>query len=170
MDANGAQKGREPDFGKDIVTRTQQFTRYTPPYVIARVLRACLDATVPFRSPIQTARFLPCQDEKNALFTVETVAERDGTVASKQAIKPIRLVLSRTTSISTVVVDGNPLHLGINLKFGAKKLKLSGHSHSGDNRWESHKRQFTSTKGISPHQVPSALQGNAEKPTGRSLF
>lgn len=43
------------------------------------------------------------------------------------------LVLSRTTSISTTVVDENRLQQGLNLKFGAKKLKLWGHSHPGEN-------------------------------------
>ena len=32
------------------------------------------------------ARFLPFQNGKNALFTVEMVAERNGTVASKQVL------------------------------------------------------------------------------------
>jgi len=77
MDANGAQRGREPDSGKDIMTRAQQSTHYTPPHAVARVL------------------------------------------------KPTKLVLSRTTSIPTVMVDDNRLHLGITLKFGAKKLRES---------------------------------------------
>ena len=52
-------------------------------------LSTCLDTKVPFRPPIQIARFLPFQKGKNALFTVETVVERNGTVASKQALKLI---------------------------------------------------------------------------------
>ena len=39
MDANGVQKGREPDFGRDIVIRAEQSTRYTPSYAVARMLK-----------------------------------------------------------------------------------------------------------------------------------
>ena len=49
-------------------------------------LRACSVGTVPFRSPIQMDRFLPFQNGKNPLFTVETVAERNGTVPTEQAL------------------------------------------------------------------------------------
>ena len=55
-------------------------------FVAKRLLRACLDATVPFRSPIQISLFLPFQNGKNALFTVETVAERNGPIFAKQAL------------------------------------------------------------------------------------
>ena len=50
-------------------------------------LGACLDETVPFRSPIQVAIFLPFQNRENALFIVETVAERNCPIFAKQALK-----------------------------------------------------------------------------------
>ena len=54
------------------------------------MLRACSVGTVPFRSPIQMVSFLQFQNGKNPLFTMETVAERNGTVPTEQA-----LILSR---------------------------------------------------------------------------
>jgi len=39
MDANGVQKGREPEFGRDVVIRAEQSTRYTPSYAVARMLK-----------------------------------------------------------------------------------------------------------------------------------
>jgi len=39
MGANGMQKGREPDFGREIVIRAEQSTRYTPSYAVARMLK-----------------------------------------------------------------------------------------------------------------------------------
>ena len=50
-------------------------------------VRACLDATVPFHSLIQMVLFLLFQNRKNALFTVEMVAERNGPVFAKQALR-----------------------------------------------------------------------------------
>jgi len=50
-------------------------------------VRACSVGTVPFRSPIQMVRFLPFQNGKNPLFTMETVAERNGTVPTEQALR-----------------------------------------------------------------------------------
>ena len=49
-------------------------------------LRACLDATVPFRSPIQIALFLPFRNGEKPIFTAETVAERNGPIFGKQAL------------------------------------------------------------------------------------
>jgi len=43
-------------------------------------LRACLDTTVQFRSPIQMAFFLPFQNGENGIFTAETVAQRKGPI------------------------------------------------------------------------------------------
>ena len=51
--------------------------------VIVVIFRACSVGTVPFRSPIQMARFLPFQNGKNTLFTMETVAERNETVPTE---------------------------------------------------------------------------------------
>ena len=49
-------------------------------------LRACLDTTVPFCSPIQMTLFLPFQNRKNPLFIVEMVAERNSPAFAKQAL------------------------------------------------------------------------------------
>ena len=37
---------------------------------LAQYSKACLDATVPFRSPVQIALFLPFQNEEEAIFIV----------------------------------------------------------------------------------------------------
>ena len=47
------------------------------------LLRACLDATVPFGSPIKIALFLPFRNGEKAIFTVETVAQRNGPIVAK---------------------------------------------------------------------------------------
>jgi len=60
-------------------------------------LGACSVGTVPFRSPMQVVRFLPFQNGKNPLFTMETVAERNGTVPTEQAL------IYLSTSLSPVV-------------------------------------------------------------------
>ena len=44
-----------------------------------------MDATVPFRSPIQIALFLPFRNGEKAIFTAETVAQRNGPIVAKQA-------------------------------------------------------------------------------------
>ena len=49
-------------------------------------IRACLDTTVAFRS-VQMAFFLPFQNGKNALFIVETVAERNCPIFTKQTLR-----------------------------------------------------------------------------------
>ena len=49
-------------------------------------VRACLDATVPFRSPIQIDLFLPFQNGRKPIFTAETVAQRNGPIFAKQAL------------------------------------------------------------------------------------
>jgi len=49
--------------------------------------RACLAATVPFRSPIQMTLSLPFQNGEKVIFTAETVAQRNGTVAAKQVLR-----------------------------------------------------------------------------------
>ena len=49
--------------------------------------RACLATTVPFRSPIQMSLFLPFQNGEKVIFTAETVAQWNGTVAAKQALR-----------------------------------------------------------------------------------
>ena len=54
------------------------------------MLRACSAGTVPFRSPIQMVLFLPFRNGKNPLFTVETVAERNGTVPAEQTLSYIQ--------------------------------------------------------------------------------
>jgi len=58
-----------------------------PHYGTKRQLRACLATTVPFRSPIQMAPFLPFQSGEEVVFTAETVAQQNGTIVAKQALK-----------------------------------------------------------------------------------
>ena len=53
---------------------------------IGEHLRACLAATLPFRSPIQMILSLPFQNGEKVIFTAEMVAQRNGTVAVKQAL------------------------------------------------------------------------------------
>ena len=48
--------------------------------MVSLCLRACLDATVPFRSPIQIVRFLPFQNGGKAIFTAEMVAQHNGPI------------------------------------------------------------------------------------------
>ena len=67
---------------------------------ISEYLRACSVGTVPFRSPIQMVRFLPFQNGKNPLFTMETVAERNGTVPNEQALKAIYTIQAGTGGTS----------------------------------------------------------------------
>ena len=70
-------------------------------------LSACLDTTIPFRSPIQMALFLPFQNGKNSLFTVETVAERNGLIIAKQALSVLGY---RSTFVTLETSLPNPLN------------------------------------------------------------
>jgi len=70
------------------------------------MFRACSVGTVPFRSLIQMARFLPFQNGKNPLFTVETVAERNGTVPTEQALNWGTMGLGAILWDNSEVVDG----------------------------------------------------------------
>ena len=49
-------------------------------------LRTCLDATVPFHSPVQTALFLLFLNREEAIFTTETVTQWKDTHFTKQAL------------------------------------------------------------------------------------
>lgn len=55
-------------------------------------------------------------------------------VARSLGLNP--LVLSKTTSSFSVMVDDQRVNLGLNLKFEAKKLKVLGYSRRSDNGWE----------------------------------
>jgi len=52
-------------------------------------LRACLAATVPFRSPTQMALFLLFQNGE-VIFTAKTAAQWNGTGVAKQALRDSR--------------------------------------------------------------------------------
>ena len=54
-------------------------------------VRACLVETVPFRFLIQIVCFLPFQNRKNPLFTMEMVAEQNRTVPTEQALRDLQL-------------------------------------------------------------------------------
>jgi len=54
---------------------------------LGQIIRACLDAMVPLRSPIQIILFLPFQNERKPIFTAETVAQRNSPIFAKQALR-----------------------------------------------------------------------------------
>ena len=55
--------------------------------------RVCWDATVLFHSPIQISLFLRFQNREKAIFTAETVAQRNGPIFTKQAPNHLEPVL-----------------------------------------------------------------------------
>jgi len=52
-----------------------------------RHVKACLAAGVSFRSSIQMTLFVPFQNGEKVIFTAEAVAQRNGTVVTKQALR-----------------------------------------------------------------------------------
>jgi len=86
-------------------------------------LRACSDATVPFRSPIGIALFLPFQNGEKAIFTAERIAQRNGLVFDKQALNTFSLysifcyaaifLMVKSREIHYQIMGGNqPVSLG----------------------------------------------------------
>ena len=61
-----------------------------------------------FRFPIQMALFLPFQNGEKVIFTVETVAERNGPISAKQALRERRWSLIITRLGHLLPCDGAP--------------------------------------------------------------
>jgi len=82
LSGEGGESKKEPENYTSTLT--------VPVYILKdgayEPLRACLVTTVPFRSPIQMALFLPFQNGEKVVFTAETVVQRNGTVVAKQAL------------------------------------------------------------------------------------
>ncbi|KAG0133173.1 hypothetical protein HOY82DRAFT_604986 [Tuber indicum] len=86
-------------------------------------------------------------DKSRAVHPIHTVN------AITLVLKLNRLILSRITSSSTVVVDYDRLNLGLELKLRAKKLKCGGTLTGEITGGSSVKRRLTLSKSTSPHQV-----------------
>lgn len=120
---------------------------------------SCLVATTKARQ-VEFGRELAQQAEKLSPYTPSW------TVAKSLGLHP--LALSKITSAYSVIVDGNRVNLGLNLKFEAKKLKVLGYSRKGETGWE---YSQAAVKLLADYgtKFPEFIAGLCKNPTGDQL-